>query len=71
MALDVKLVASVAGGLSLPIIGALLWHSQPATTARYAHFAIDPLKQAANLTGGHIAAAMQNGGNSAPARQEI
>ena len=49
---------AVAGGLSLPILGALLGHTQPATTARYAHLAHDPLKQAANLTGGRIAAAM-------------
>ena len=40
--------ASVAvnGGMSLPMIGAFLGHSQPATTARYAHLAIDPLKKA-------------------------
>ena len=49
---------AVAGGLSLPVIGALLGHSQPATTARYAHLADDPLKQAANLTGSRIASAM-------------
>ena len=37
--------ASVAAaqGLSLPVIGALLGHSQPSTTARYAHLAQDPL----------------------------
>jgi integrase len=50
---------AVAGGLSLPVIGALLGHSQPATTARYAHLADDPLRQAANIAGGRIAAAMQ------------
>ena len=40
--------ASVAAaqGLSLPVIGALLGHSQPATTARYAHLAQDPLARA-------------------------
>jgi len=48
----------VAGGLSLPIIGALLGHSQPATTARYAHLAADPLQQATNMIGERIAAAM-------------
>ena len=52
---------AVAGGLSLPVIGALLGHSQPATTARYAHLADDPLKQAANLTGARISAAMLGG----------
>ena len=52
---------AVAGGLSLPVIGALLGHTQPITTARYAHLADDPLKQAANLIGGRIAAAMKQG----------
>jgi integrase len=49
---------AAAGGLSLPIIGALLGHTQPATTARYAHLAADPLKQATDLIGQRIAAAM-------------
>ena len=52
---------AVAGGLSLPVIGALLGHTQAATTQRYAHLAADPLKQAANLTGNRIAAAMGRG----------
>ena len=38
-----------ASGLSLPIIGALLGHSQTQTTARYAHLIGDPLKEAASL----------------------
>jgi len=45
-------------GLGLPLLGALLGHSQPATTARYAHLAADPLRQAADLVGGRIAEAM-------------
>lgn len=42
--------ASVAAGagIGLPIIGRLLGHSSPATTARYAHLADDPLKAAAH-----------------------
>jgi integrase len=48
----------IAGGLSLPIIGKLLGHSQPVTTARYAHLANDPLKQATDMIGRRIAAAM-------------
>ena len=52
---------AVAGGLSLPVIGALLGHTQPATTARYAHLAADPLRQAANLIGARIGAAMKGG----------
>lgn len=35
-----------SAGTSLPIIGALLGHTQPATTARYAHFFDDPLRTA-------------------------
>jgi integrase len=52
--------ASVAasGGQSLVIIGKLLGHSQPATTARYAHLADDPVKAASEAVGRHIAAAM-------------
>ena len=34
----------VSAGLSLPIIGALLGHTQPGTTARYAHLFDDPLR---------------------------
>ncbi len=52
---------AAAGGLSLPIIGALLGHTQAATTQRYAHLAADPLRQAANLTGKRIADAMAKG----------
>jgi integrase len=33
-------------GLSLPIIGALLGHTTPSTTARYAHLLDDPLRRA-------------------------
>ena len=35
-----------SAGLSLPIIGALLGHTQPSTTARYAHLFDDPLRAA-------------------------
>jgi integrase len=37
-----------SSGLSLPVIGALLGHTQPQTTARYAHLADDPLQEATN-----------------------
>lgn len=36
----------VSAGLSLPMIGELLGHTQPATTARYAHLYQDPLREA-------------------------
>jgi integrase len=47
-----------AGGLSLPIIGALLGHKHSATTARYAHLSADPLRAANDVVGARIAAAM-------------
>jgi site-specific recombinase XerD len=40
-----------SAGLSLPVIGALLGHSQPATTARYSHLMDDPLRQATERVG--------------------
>jgi hypothetical protein len=52
---------AVAGGLSLPLIGALLGHTQPQTTARYAHLADDPLRRAADLVGQRILAAIKGG----------
>ena len=47
-----------AGGMSLPIIGALLGHKETATTARYAHLSDDPLRSAANTIGSKIADAL-------------
>ena len=41
----------VGEGQSLPVIGALLGHSQPQTTARYAHLADDPLRRATAIVG--------------------
>jgi integrase len=45
-------------GLGLPIIGKLLGHTQPSTTARYAHFDADPLRRASEHIGSYLAAAM-------------
>jgi integrase len=45
------------GGLSLPVIGRLLGHTQQRTTQRYAHLADDPLREAAARIAGTIAAA--------------
>src|SRR5207253_5477836 len=41
-------------GSSLPIIGALLGHTQPQTTARYAHLFDDPLRAATERVGAII-----------------
>jgi integrase len=55
--------ASVGAGASmgLPIIGRLLGHSQPQTTARYSHLHTDPLRRAADTIGSQISAAMAGG----------
>ncbi len=44
--------------LGLPIIGKLLGHSQPTTTARYAHLDTDPMRRAVDTIGSTISAAM-------------
>jgi integrase len=53
-----------ASGLSLPIIGALLGHTQAATTQRYAHLASDPVRQASDLIGERLAGAMRGNGSA-------
>jgi integrase len=52
--------ASIGAGasLGLPIVGKLLGHSQPQTTARYAHLDADPLRRATNIIGQHLLSAM-------------
>src|SRR5262249_51417698 len=40
-----------SAGLSLPVIGALLGHTQPGTTARYSHLYDDPLRAATERVG--------------------
>jgi integrase len=54
--------ASIGAGasLGLPIVGKLLGHSQPATTARYAHLHADPLRRASNIIGEHLAGALSS-----------
>lgn len=51
-------VAAASGG-SLPMIGKLLGHTQPQTTARYAHLAEDPVQDLNQRVGSTIAAAMR------------
>lgn len=55
----------VAGGLSLSIIGGLLGHTVPATTARYAHLSANPLQAASEMIGLRISEAMRE-----PTRQD-
>ena len=45
-----------SAGMSLPIIGALLGHTQPGTTARYAHLLDDPLRAATERVGAVVTA---------------
>jgi integrase len=61
-------------GLSLPIIGALLGHTQPQTTARYAHLLDDPLRAATERVGSVITGAGRSAdgastANASPQRQ--
>jgi integrase len=53
-------------GFGLPIIGKLLGHSQPATTARYAHLDNDPLRRASNEIASQISRAMGEQALSSP-----
>ena len=49
---------AVASGQGLPMIGKLLGHTQVQTTARYAHLAADPIKNAADQVASEIAASL-------------
>jgi integrase len=49
----------VSNSLGLPMIGRLLGHSRPETTARYAHFDADPMQRAAGLITEKIVSAME------------
>ena len=57
----VKAEAAVGAGagLGLSVIGRLLGHTQPSTTARYAHLDNDPLRRASESIAGRIAAALE------------
>jgi integrase len=51
-----------SAGLSLPVIGALLGHTQPGTTARYAHLFDDPLRAATERVGELVTRVAPGGG---------
>jgi integrase len=50
---------AAAGGLSLPLIAAILGHKDVKTTQQYAHLADSPVKAAADRTAAAIDGAMQ------------
>lgn len=54
-----------ASGMGLGIIGKILGHASTSTTARYAHFADDPLRRATDTIAGTIAAALAAQGDAA------
>ena len=54
-------VGVAAVGLSLPMVGALLGHTQAQTTARYAHLGADPVKAAGEAIGARVSAALGGG----------
>jgi integrase len=47
----------ISSGASLALVGALLGHSNPSTTARYAHMFDDPMRKAVETVGAVITAA--------------
>jgi integrase len=49
----------VSAGVSLPIVGKLLGHTVAQTTLRYAHVAPDPVREASELIGARLTAAMR------------
>ena len=51
---------AVASGQGLPMIGKLLGHTQVQTTARYAHLAADPIKNAADQVASNIAGSLNH-----------
>ncbi len=48
----------VNAGLSLPVVGKLLGHTQVATTERYSHLADDPVRKVNEVIGATLQAAM-------------
>ena len=52
----------VSRGVSLHIVGRLLGHTQPQTTARYAHLDDEALREATNGFGRMLEGVIQDGG---------
>jgi integrase len=55
-----------SAGLSLPVIGALLGHTQPGTTQRYAHLFDDPLRAATERAGAIVTGKDDRAGEVVP-----
>jgi integrase len=60
----------VSAGLSLPMIGALLGHTQQATTQRYAHLFDDPLREATERVGAVVSGASGQGADVVPMKRK-
>jgi integrase len=58
-----------SGGASLPLIGALLGHASPRTTARYAHLFMDPQRAAVERVGAIVTGTTPADVVSLPARK--
>ena len=56
----------VSSGLSLEIVGRLLWHTSATTTMRYAHLADNPLRAATERFGAKIAQLRKGGDSTTP-----
>jgi integrase len=56
---------AVSDGASLPTVGALLGHTAPHTTARYAHLLDDPLRRVAERVGAMLSPGLPTGGKHA------
>ena len=55
-------------GYGLPMIGALLGHTQPGTTARYAHLYDEPLREATERVGEVVTMNWDKSGEVVPLR---
>jgi integrase len=58
----------VSAGASLPAVGAMLGHSSPATTHRYAHLMLDPLRAAAERVAEVVSGSSGSSGEVVPIR---
>jgi integrase len=58
-------------GMGLSMVGKLLGHASPVTTARYSHFADDPLRRASEQIAGTIASAMHQNTHAAKRKSHV